>query len=233
MTFDKNVYQAKVDLISAQQDVSSTLSKLLRCISPHLTELSLPTILMGNLVTSIVANRYTNLQIGLAVLVERKAIVDHLYDYCITCSYDELRFRTSAAVWTANRRTYDIICHHKQGLVQVTADNFDCNISSMNGKKQTHALAMILVQPDSNEGERDFDRAAMEIPRLQKHQVKDADLPDVPFVQNDSSKCLQSQGTCYSCCCTLNSMCSTKLPCHLPCHLPCYLLRYADPLSQF
>ena len=171
MTSDKNVYQAKVDLISAQHDVSSTLSKLLRCISPYLTELSLPTILMGNLITSIVANRYTNLQIGLAVLVERKAIVDHLYDYRITCSYDELLwFRTSAAVWTANRRTYGIICHRKQGLVQVTAaDNFDCNISSMNGKKQTHALAMILVQPDSNEGERDFERAAMEIPRLKNH----------------------------------------------------------------
>ena len=223
MTFEKNVYQAKVDLISAQQDVSSTLSKLLRCISPHLTELSLPTILMGNLITSIVANRYTNLQIGLAVLVERKAIVDHLYDYCITCSYDELRFRTSAAVWTANRRTYDIICHHKQGLVQVTADNFDCNISSMNGKKQTHALAMILVQPDSNEGERDFDRAAMEIPRLKSTRLKmliyQMFLLFKMTVQNVSSlKVLATAAAARSIACVRQSCLAT---CHATCHATC------------
>ena len=31
--FDKNVYQAKVDLISSQQDRGPTSSKLLKCIS--------------------------------------------------------------------------------------------------------------------------------------------------------------------------------------------------------
>ena len=32
--------------------------------------------------------------------------------------------------------------HHSNGLVQAVADNFDCNISSMNGLKQTHSLAI-------------------------------------------------------------------------------------------
>ena len=188
MTFNKNVYQAKLDLISSQQDVSCTLSKLLRYVSPQLTELSLPSLLVGNLITSVVAKRYTSLQIALAILVERKALVDHLYDYRITCSYDELlRFRTSAAVWTVNRRTYDIIAHYLKGLVQVIADNFDCDISSMNGKKQTHSLAMIVIQPDDNEND-DFDRAALEIPRLKKHEIRDADLPDTPHVEYTGPK---------------------------------------------
>ena len=181
-TFDKNVYQAKIDLISSQQDVSPTLSKLLTCISPSLTEHSLPAILLGNIITSIVAKRYTNLQIALAIMAQKKSTIEHLYDYRVTCSYDELvRFRTSAAAWTANRQTGDIIGHHTQGIVQVLADNFDCNISSMNGKKQTHSLATIVVQPDNNECEV-IDRAAMEIPRLKKQELKDTDLPDVQHV---------------------------------------------------
>ena len=65
--------------------------------------------------------------------------------------------------------------------MQVTAAD-NCDISSMNGKKQTHSLAMILIQPDNNKGE-EFDRAAMEIPRFKKQEVKDADLPDVLYVQ--------------------------------------------------
>ena len=115
-------------------------------------------------------------------MAQKKSTIEHLYDYRVTCSYDELvRFRTSAAAWTANRQTGDIIGHHTQGIVQVVADNFDCNISSMNGKKQTHSLAMIVVQPDNNECEV-IDRAAMEIPRLKKQELKDADLPDVQHV---------------------------------------------------
>ena len=46
----------------------------------------------------------------------------------------------------------------------------------------THSLAMILFQPDDNESE-GFDCAAIEIPRLKKQEIKDADLPDVSFVQ--------------------------------------------------
>ena len=185
---NKNVYQAKIDLLSAQQDVSPTLSKLLKLISPHLSELSLPSLLVGNLVTSSVANRYTSLQVALAILVERSALIDHLYDYGITCSYNELlRFRTSAALWTVNRRTYDIIAHYLRGLVQCVADNFDCAISSMNGKKQTHSLAMIITQPDDNKND-EFCRAAMEIPRLKKQEIKDVELPDTPHVEYTGPK---------------------------------------------
>lgn len=110
--------------------MSPTLSKLLKLISPHLSELSLPSLLVGNLVTSSVANHYTSLQVALAILVERSALIDHLYDYGITCSSNELlKFRTSAALWTVNRRTYDIIAHYLlRGLVQCVADNFDCDL---------------------------------------------------------------------------------------------------------
>ena len=33
---------------------------------------------------------------------------------------------------------------HTNGLVQVVADNFDVNISSKNGLKRTHSLAMVM-----------------------------------------------------------------------------------------
>ena len=36
------------------------------------------------------------------------------------------------------------------GLVQVVAHNFDANISSQNGLKSTHGLAMLSTQPKSD-----------------------------------------------------------------------------------
>ena len=36
------------------------------------------------------------------------------------------------------------------GLIHVVVDNFDCYISSQNGLKSTHALAMLLTQTNNN-----------------------------------------------------------------------------------
>ena len=67
-------------------------------------------------------------------MVRKKQTVQHLYDYGVVCSYDELvRFRTSAAAQASQRRSQSVLRHHSTSLIQTVADNFDCNISSMNG----------------------------------------------------------------------------------------------------
>ena len=71
----------------------------------------------------------------------------------MTCSYAEtIRFKASAAVDTATKTTFGskVITDSKDGLIQVVADNFDVNISSQNGTKSTHALALITTQPKAN-----------------------------------------------------------------------------------
>ncbi len=96
----KDEYQSNIDLTSCKQDVSPTLAKLLSYyISTKLSENTLSSVLIGNIITGLVSNRYTSLQVSLAILVQEKQLVNQLHDYGVVCSYDELvRFRTSAAV---------------------------------------------------------------------------------------------------------------------------------------
>ena len=68
-----------------------------------------------------------------------------MYDYRVTCSYDKLlRFKKFAAVAAAFDPNQQGISDAKQGLIQVLADYFDCDISSPNSKLSTHSLAKSL-----------------------------------------------------------------------------------------
>ena len=70
-----------------------------------------------------------------------------MYDFGIVCSYDEIKlFRTSAAFEGNKLSTDSVLRDHNSGLIQAVSDNFDCNISSPNGLKQTHSLAMLLAK---------------------------------------------------------------------------------------
>ncbi len=84
--YNKDEYQSNIDLTSCKQDVSPALAKLLSYISTKLLE----NILIGNMITGLVSNRYTSLQVSLAILVQAKQLVNQLHDYGVVCSYDEL-----------------------------------------------------------------------------------------------------------------------------------------------
>ena len=91
-----------------------------------------------------------------------------MYDYHVTCSYDEvLRFKKSAAVAAAKDISQQGISDAKQGLVHVVTDNFDTDIFSANGKLSTHSLAMIITQP-TDEGDTQKNDI---IRRLQKDEM--------------------------------------------------------------
>ena len=60
---------------------------------------SLTSLFIGNMVTSVLGHHATPLQIALGVLMHRKKIIQHMYDYNVTCCYDELRrYKKSSAV---------------------------------------------------------------------------------------------------------------------------------------
>ena len=67
--------------------------------------------------------------------------------------------------------------HHSNGLVQAVADNFDCNISSMNGLKQTHSPAIMLLQQEQSASESTIQTET--IPRMKKTELKDVHVPDI------------------------------------------------------
>jgi len=177
--YNKDTYKTQINAKLAKEEVSPTLAKLLSNVSADLTEDSLPAILIGNMITSLVAKRKTDLLVDLAVMIYNKSKIQHLHDYGVVCSYDEyLRFRSSAAVHASQFAKTSIFSNHTAGLVQAVADNFDCNISSMNGLKQTHSLALMMLQ-HGDEGEREKDPS---IKRLPKDDIIDANLPEIDII---------------------------------------------------
>ena len=115
--------------------------------------------------------------IDLALLV-RKKLIEHLYDYKVVCSHDEVkRFRASAAAVENTENITLNLRNHTQGLVQAVADNFNTTISSQNGKKQTHSLALLLTQPSGDE----HIEEQLTFPKLKKTDIKNSHLPDVPI----------------------------------------------------
>ena len=131
---DKSNYQSRINIPLAKSDVSPTLAKLLSKIdSKALHPESLPAIYVGNIVTSQVAKRFTNLTLSLAVKVNKKKKIKTLSRFGAVSSYDELnRFRASAAAHSNKKGTTGVLRHHSTGLVEAVADNFDCNVSSAN-----------------------------------------------------------------------------------------------------
>ena len=89
-----------------------------------------------------------------------------------------VQFRTSEAALSAKKQSHGILSHHSNGLVQAVADNFDCNISSVNGLQQTHSLAIMMLQSACKS-----EIVSEIIPRLKKTELKDAYLPDIETVQ--------------------------------------------------
>lgn len=141
--YDHRTYNTKISKDIAGEAVSETLQQLLSKLS--LGEQHLPSILVGNIITSAVTKHPTPLQIALAVLLHKKKNVQHMHEYLVCCTYDELlRFKRSSAV-----AKYNQMCSRRQipvsaeGLVQVVVDNFDANLSSPNGLVSTHELATI------------------------------------------------------------------------------------------
>ena len=162
-------YRLNIDAQLAQESVSCTVQNLLVLISTKL-ENTPPALLIGNIITSVLRNRPTDLQIGLGVLLrDYKTIHGYTYDYGITCSYNEiLRFKKPAAVVSAKDPSINGISSAESGLVQPIVDNCDAGIHSPNGKLSTHSLAMILTQPSTPGNETDADT----IERLNHCDVK-------------------------------------------------------------
>ena len=147
----KTVYQKRVSFQTANNDVSSTVNAMLKAISPKFHN-SLSGALIGNIITSVVSNRTTTLQVALGLLANKQKLIQRFFDYGITCSPDEMRrFKISAAADCAKKKVSTQISTKKGGLIQVSIDNFDTPNSSQNGLKQTHSLATIITQPEKSE----------------------------------------------------------------------------------
>ena len=127
--------------------ISKSLDDILSKVSQKLNQ-PLPALLIGNIITSVVNNLATPLQIALAVFLrDSKEQVKAFPDFGVTCSYDELlRFKKTVA-FTANANL-DLsgLKSEIDDMIQGVGDNFDQQICSQNGKLQTHSMALLITQ---------------------------------------------------------------------------------------
>ena len=181
---DQSTYNTRINLDDAQASSSPTLLKLLSRISSKLDG-NLPAAMAGNIVTYAVTNKPTLLQIALGVVIREKMNIELLHDLGITSSYDEvLRFKSSAAHAASTSKEKLGISSGNCGLVQVVADNFDANISSPNGIKATHALALLITHPENKNQPEEADT----IKRLNKTEMSQQVTHEVPVHEYDGPK---------------------------------------------
>ena len=98
---DRKNYHSHIDKDICSKFQSNTLDDVLSRVSQKLQQ-SLPALLIGNIITSVVKNLTTPLQVALTVLLrDSKELIKAFFDFGVACSYDELlQFKKSAAFIT-------------------------------------------------------------------------------------------------------------------------------------
>ena len=130
LVHNKNDYTIHVDKQTGISSFSATLMSLLESLSDDPGFKLLPSIIIGNIITSVVTNWPTPLQVGLGSTLGMKSLVQQFHDPGICCSYDEvLKFIASASVAASSETQLTGIQSSDIGLVQAIADNFDANIT--------------------------------------------------------------------------------------------------------
>ena len=67
---------------------------------------TMPAALIGNIITSLVTNSVTTLQIALGVVLRKRCLIEQFNDFAVACTYDELlRFKASAAAAALRMQT--------------------------------------------------------------------------------------------------------------------------------
>ena len=115
-------------------ECSSTLITFLSKLSPSFDK-TLNAAVIGAIVTSVLTNPFTQMQLALGILVLDKKLIEHLHEYGITCRYHELRRCKISAAVESDEKAEDL--QSSDGPIQVVSDNFDAHIHSQNGLKET------------------------------------------------------------------------------------------------
>ncbi len=185
MPRDKSNYETRLSLSMLEEYSSNTLLELLAKLSPKLDS-TLPALLICNIVTSAILNQPTQLQLCIGLMLrDSKETVKMMHDFGVACHYEELRrFRKSVAMAASYRASLSGVYDAQEGLIQFVADNFDQEISSQNGKKSTHSLAMIMTQ-----AEKDVQTDSIQtVPRLSNADMKKPITYDLDVVSYTGPK---------------------------------------------
>ena len=146
--------------------ITRTSTTLAQCIQTHVTQ------------------SYNQTSLGLAVKLHHKfgskELLTILHEYGITVTYDEvLRFRTSAAIFTGKQPYTFRGLKRDDGILSSWVDNYDLNVFTPNGCRESHALVVeVTQQPQEDEVEDEQDTIQV-IPRVSKADMNKTKLSEL------------------------------------------------------
>ena len=172
-------------------------SKVVECTSPTLLSL-VSSLVSGGEITKVsttlaqsiqshITHSYNQTTLGLAVKLHHKfgskELITLLHAYGITSSYDEIvRFRKSVATYTANQPYTFRGLKTNGGTIGSWVDNYDLNVFTPNGCRETHALAIELTQHPLECDNEDDQMESVVIPRLSKEAISDIKLSELSAI---------------------------------------------------
>ncbi len=133
--------------------IASTSPTLLSFVASMVShgEVTRASITLAQSIQAHITKSYNQTTLGLAVKLHHRfgsrELVSLLHQSGITVTYDEvLRFRTSVAIYTGKQPYTLRGLNENGGELASWVDNYDLNIFTPNGCRETHALAVEVTQ---------------------------------------------------------------------------------------
>ena len=103
---------------------------------------------LGSIVTQSLTKQRTDFQVALSNFIKSKHLIEELHHFGVITTYDEFLLHKGSTACAEADKDHKR-CKSNDGnnnLIQGVSDNFDCKITSQNGLKQTHSMAVIMTQ---------------------------------------------------------------------------------------
>jgi len=106
MDYKHHTYHMNTSKDIAEESAPDNLQQLLRKMS--IGQQFLPSLQIGNIITSAIKKHPTPFQIALGMYFNKKKTVKYMHDYLVCCSYEELlRFKKTSVVSKYVQISYD------------------------------------------------------------------------------------------------------------------------------
>ena len=124
--------------------------------------------------------------------IKQKRLIKEFHHFCITTTYDEYRQFTGSMANAVTKKQLTWSQNSSGKLIQTAGDNFDAKLSTQNGFKQTHSMALFLTQESLSITIADSEVVA----RLSKKDFQPADF-DVITYKGLAKPKMPDMDTCY------------------------------------
>ncbi len=143
----------KLGTFTKEDTVNNCSESLLNFVSQLVSsgEINRKSLSIAQIIQALGAGNFNQTTLGLALKIHHfsgsRHIIDILHSHGLCASYDEVRrFRKSAALFTSKQdfQVQDLLPGNQ--LVGVWFDNFDLNVCTPNGMRETHSMAVEFVR---------------------------------------------------------------------------------------